>query len=275
MPFFPPDYHTHNHYCRHAGGCVADYVKAAEAKGIPEIACTDHIPFPDDPAPAIRMTHTEFSLYLEDVRVAAAGATIPVLLGLEADYSPLLAESFLPQLLAQAEFDVVLGSIHTGPYWDLLPEDPAATPDYVRQIWQTYFAKVHDMVKSGLYDVCSHFDLPKRRGIFLPEAQLREIVLPVLDSVAAQGMSIEINTSGLRHGAQEPYPAEAILRWMYERGISITFGSDAHAPEDVGQFFEEAVALAARAGYTDSARYRKRQKTGIPFSAMETHCPLA
>ena len=36
-------------------------------------------------------------------------------------------------------------------------------------------------------------------------------------------------------------------------GVAVTFGSDAHRPQEVGRDFDHAVALAQAAGYTEFA----------------------
>jgi histidinol-phosphatase (PHP family) len=41
--------------------------------------------------------------------------------------------------------------------------------------------------------------------------------------------------------------------------VPITFGSDAHAPEEVGLAFGEAVALARAVGYTSCRRFSQRR----------------
>jgi histidinol-phosphatase (PHP family) len=43
-------------------------------------------------------------------------------------------------------------------------------------------------------------------------------------------------------------------------GVPITFGSDAHAPNEVGLNFAEAVQLAHSAGYTHYCCFTKRQR---------------
>jgi len=62
------DYHMHSHFCRHAVGGLADYVRAARNKGIREICFTPHIPLPgfrpgfwND---QLRMDEREFDAYL-------------------------------------------------------------------------------------------------------------------------------------------------------------------------------------------------------------------
>lgn len=264
-PRLPADTHTHTFLCRHAGGTPLEYARAAAERGIPEIACTDHIPFPNDPQPAIRMMDGEFRHYLELVAEAQQQAPCPVLLGMEADFQEDLINGHLQALLDQAEFDVVLGSLHTGPFWDLRPDEPAATPEFVERMWWTYFRRMTALAQSRLYDVCSHFDMVKRNGCRTSEAVMAEIIPPALDAVAAAGMAIEINTSGLGHGAAETYPSAQILAWMFERQIPITFGSDAHEPAQVGRHFEQAVEMAKAAGYTTRAAFRKRRLSFVPL----------
>ena len=58
------------------------------------------------------------------------------------------------------------------------------------------------------------------------------------------GCAIELNTAGLRKDCREIYPSREILQLAFQKGVPITFGSDAHAPEEVGMNFAEAVQLA-------------------------------
>ena len=263
----PADYHTHTFRCRHAKGEAIDYARAAEEAGLPEIACTDHIPFPGEENPSIRMTEGEFGGYLEAVAAAREGTGIPVLLGMEADYTrELAAARWVERLAARGAFDVVLGSVHTGPYWDFQPGDPSLTEETVERVWREYFAQYAEMARTGLFDVGSHFDLPKRRGVFLPEAKAREILLPALDAVAEAGMALEINTSGWGHGCKAPYPGAEVLRWMRERDIGLVFGSDAHRPDWAGRWFAETAALAKESGYTEAVRFRGRRKIRVPLA---------
>ncbi len=261
----PADYHTHTQLCRHAGGLPIDYARAAAARGIREIACTDHIPFPNDPSPSIRMTRTEFDAYLGYVREAQQAGFCTVLLGIEADYQRDLVNGHIQSLLDAADFDLVLGSLHTGPFWDLAPGDPTATPEFVEQMYRTYFLRMAELAQTRLYDICSHFDIVKRCGVRAPEKLMAEIVPPALDAVAAAGMAIEINTSGLEHGAAEAYPSLQILAWMKERAIPITFGSDSHDPAQIGRHFEHALDLARAAGHTHRAAFRRRKQTLVPI----------
>ena len=265
----PADYHTHTYLCRHASGTPLEYAQAAAARGIVEIACTDHIPFPNDPTPSIRMPDEDFTTYLAMVREAQTAAPCRVLLGIEADYQRDLVLGHIQAVLDRADFDIVLGSLHTGPFWNLTPGDPTATPEFIEQMNRTYYLRVAELARTGLYDVCAHFDIVKRCGIHAPESLLKEIVPPALDAVAAANMAIEINTSGFDHGAAEAYPSLLILGMMQERGIAITFGSDSHDPTQIGRHFEQAIALARAAGYTHRAEFRRRKRMLVPLEGGE------
>jgi len=71
---------------------------------------------------------------------------------------------------------------------------------------------------------------------------------------------MELNTAGLRKDCNEIYPSPQIVRLAAEIGVPITFGSDAHAPDQVGMAFKEAVELARAAGYAECCRFTRRQR---------------
>jgi len=126
--------------------------------------------------------------------------------------------------------------------------------------WREYFKLVAKLADTGMYDVFGHLDLPKKFGFRPSEKQQKEMIQPALDRIAAAGMAIEINTSGLRRPVKEIYPSPLILQLAREREIPITFGSDSHMPSQVGLFFPEALKLAKDCGYTQCARFRNREK---------------
>jgi histidinol-phosphatase (PHP family) len=266
-PAFPPDYHTHNELCGHAEGRPLDYARAAAEAGATHIAATDHCPTDDGYGAEHRMALEELPRYIDWVAHAQAESPIPVLLGIEADYYR-GCERFLSMCIERYEFDIVLGSVHFLNYWGH-PVEPRGLFDRrdIAVIWSLYFQRVGELADTGLYDVVAHLDLPKRFGPIPPEAQLREWALPALDRIASAGMAIEINTAGLRHSVQECYPTLPLLRWAFERGVGLTFGSDAHLPMRVADGFDVALRLAREAGYTTSRHYARRAFVEVPLPA--------
>ena len=78
-------------------------------------------------------------------------------------------------------------------------------------------------------------------------------------------MAIELNVSGYRKPIGEAYPSRELLEIAFELGIPITFGSDAHKPEQVGLYREEAEALARAVGYSRCATYSGRRRELVDF----------
>ncbi len=256
----PADTHTHTALCHHAEGRPLDYARTAKARGLQEICITDHVPAPGGYDASSRMDADEFPHYLDWVGEAVNAFPGFVKLGIEADYHP-GCEDYLPAFLEKTPFELVMGSVHFIGDWGF--DNPATLPRWekadISAVWDDYLALVKKLVDMKCFDALSHFDLPKKFGHRLPEAIMLNKVRPVLDLIAASGMAMELNTGGLRKPVKEIYPSLSILTLMRERNIPILFGSDAHAPNEVGCDFERAVALAKQAGYTSYVRFSKRK----------------
>ena len=261
-----PDYHMHTTLCRHAEGTVAGYRDAAAAIGIPEICFVDHAPNPDGYDSNHRMHLNEFGTYKEMVGAEMDHQLPHVLFGIEADYYR-GCETFLEKWLEIQDFDLVLGSVHFIDDWGFDNPDVKQVWNSVdiAGTWRAYFKLVAKLVDTRLFDAVSHLDIPKKFGYRPSEKDLKEMVQPVLDRVAASEMGMELNTSGLRKPVGEIYPSPLIVSLARERDIPICFGSDAHSPQDVGKDFSAALQLARDAGYTHYFRIRKRKKTLVPF----------
>jgi histidinol-phosphatase (PHP family) len=72
-----------------------------------------------------------------------------------------------------------------------------------------------------------------------------------------------LNTAGLRKDCKEIYPSRDLLEIAFRKNVPITFGSDAHAPGEVGLDLAEAVALARSVGYTETLLFKNRQAEPI------------
>ena len=86
-----------------------------------------------------------------------------------------------------------------------------------------------------------------------------------LDAAKKSGCAIELNTAGLRKDCQEIYPSREILKLAFQSGVPITFGSDAHAPEEVGMNFAEATQLARAVGYRNCLQLAGRKSRLVSF----------
>jgi histidinol-phosphatase (PHP family) len=257
---WPPDYHMHTPLCRHAVGEPVDYARRARELGIGEIGFSDHSPMARDDFDNWRMYDRQLDDYL--ARVEHARREVPevnILLGLEVDYLP-GHEDWIRQLAQRHAWDYFIGSVHYLSDWAI--DDPQTLPRWRQHdpfdVWQRYFNVLAAAARSGLFEIIGHADLPKKFNI-RPREDCRSLYAGFLDAAAETGTAIELNTAGLRKDCREIYPNPQLLRMAHDRGIRITFGSDSHAPEEVGSDFRQAIELARNAGYRSSVRFNRRQ----------------
>jgi len=263
----PADYHMHTPLCRHAVGEPVEYARRAVEIGLSEIGFSDHSPMPRDDFDDWRMSDRQLDEYVAKVRLAQE--TFPQLtvrLGLEVDYLP-GQENWIRELAARHPWDYFIGSVHyISDSWDI--DNPAKLSEWkkrdVFEVWTLYFERLAQAAKSGLFEIIGHADLPKKFGL-RPAQDCRPLYRDFVQAAAEAGCAVELNTAGLRKECREIYPCFELLRLARENNVSITFGSDAHAPGEVGMNFAEALALARKAGYAAFCRFNRRQHEFIPI----------
>jgi histidinol-phosphatase (PHP family) len=126
-------------------------------------------------------------------------------------------------------------------------------------VWTRYFERLTDAAASGLFDIIGHADLCKK-FCFVPKEDCTHLYRQFLESAKRNDVALELNTAGLRKDCKEIYPSRQIVQMAAELGVPITFGSDAHAPGEVGMNFAEAIELARGAGYTQACRFTRRER---------------
>jgi len=260
----PADYHMHTVLCKHATGTPLEFKQIGRERGIPELCFTDHCPEPSGYDSKHRMAVTEVAAYQDLIYSLRDNTSPDIFWGVEGDFFP-GCEAFLASFLPGHPFDLVLGSVHYIKDWGFDNPDYLKTWESVdiKGVWKEYFGLLKALVDTHLFDIIGHFDLPKKFGHRLRDKDMKELVQPLLDHIAKNGMGIEINTSGWRRTVGEAYPSPLILSLACERDIPITFGSDAHAPNEVGYEFGKALTLAREAGYRNSLRFRRRQSSRV------------
>ena len=257
--------HCHTPLCKHAFGEPDEYAAVALARGFKGITFTCHCPLPDGFSANVRMTPGQFDDYVEMIAAtrAAFADRLDVRLGLESDFYPGV-EPWLEKLHARVPLSHVLGSIHyqVGDYRKLF-----YTGD-VFSYQELYFEHLALSAESGLFDTLAHPDLIKNESpADWDFERLRPVIERALDRVAATGVAMELNTSGVQKDLPEMNPSPSQLALMRERGIPVVIGADAHVPERVGDGYVTALGLLESAGYQEVSFFIDRQRQSVPIQA--------
>jgi histidinol-phosphatase (PHP family) len=123
---------------------------------------------------------------------------------------------------------------------------------------------MNKLVGSGIFDIVGHFDLVKKFG-YKPDKTFDDVIFEILKQVKRNNLCIEINTSGLRQKAGEPYPSMRILKMASDLKIPLTLGSDAHNPFDVGRDFNIAYEIISKFGEGRITVFEKREMKQVKF----------
>ena len=261
------DSHMHTPLCKHAWGEPEEYADQAVKAGMKGIIFTCHCPMPEGFWPTVRMADSEFDAYVAMVDRAAKAfkGKLDVRLGLESEYFPGM-EGWIEKLHQRADFDFILGAVH----WqarDYLAKFETGTIEAFRK---SYFNHLALSAETGLYDCLAHPDLVKN---YHPDSWCLAIVKggisSALDRIAATGVAMELNTSGLNKSYSEMNPGMEMLRMMADREIPVVIGSDSHRPHRVGEHFMTALSHLQEAGYEKVSYFLNRKRVDLKISEVQ------
>lgn len=266
MQFHPvPDYHMHTPRCNHAIGNVAEYADAALAIGLREIGISDHSPMPGDYDRAWRMDRSELAGYIEEVEAVRErfAGRLAVKLGLEADFHP-GTESYVREMIDGHAWDYVIGSVHYIGDWGFdNPDDMSRWQSCdVEDAYCSYFELVAASAEADMFDIIGHPDLIKKFG-HRPPAGSRRVAAAekrMLEAIRASGAAMEISSAGLRKPVAEVYPHGRLIAAAAAMGIPFSFGSDAHAPGEVGHAMEQCLAMLKACGVNEVVSFSGRRQ---------------
>ncbi|MCD1258513.1 histidinol-phosphatase HisJ [Paenibacillus athensensis] len=265
------DYHTHHVRCGHASGELEDYVKRGIEIGLTQLGLSDHMPLLHvDPAtywPEMAMPMAELPHYVEECLHLKEKykEQIDIRVGLEGDYIE-GCEAEIAAIVNAYPWDYVIGSVHFLGEWDISDYRQVAGWEGrdVYEVYAQYYDAVQKAVRTGFYDYIGHIDVIKRFG-YKPDRDPWELEKAALDTVKAHDMAIELNASGLRMPCAEMFPSRRMLEYCREIGIPLTIGSDAHQPERLSQYLDEARALLKDVGFNEIATFSARKRQLVTF----------
>lgn len=263
------DLHTHHERCGHADGCLEDYIESAIGSGFQVIGVSDHSPHffsdEDHPKPGIAMPQSEFSNYAAEVMRLKEKyrGKIEVLFGVESDFFP-EHQSLYQKIYRQYPFDYIIGSVHhtNGTHifdktrWEGLSEEAILKEKDI------YYNLIEQSAQSGMFDILGHIDAMKGYFPSFSDIQTKRVD-QALKTIGETSTAIEINTSGKMKDCGGWYPADDILERACYYGVDVTFGSDAHTPNRVGDEWDEVRSHLKTIGYDEWVFFRNRQRVSV------------
>lgn len=260
------DFHTHHDRCGHARGTIRDYIEAAIEKGLDMIGISDHSPYfshsEDQAYPNIAMAKSQFPDYVDEVLSLKKeyGNKIEVLLGVESDFFPEHVEVYRRHY-DQYPFDYIIGSVHFSEGISIFKKDRwenLSSEQKVRSK-ETYYNQIQESAHSGMFQILGHIDAMK--GFYPAFSSIQTAAVEqTLRVIAECDIAIEINTSGKTKECGGWYPSDEVLERALFYGVHVTFGSDAHDPERVGDEFELVRNRLKEIGFSEWAYFRQKQR---------------
>jgi len=259
---YKTDYHIHTTYSDGREGPEA-CIEAAFKYGLSEIGFSDHIN-PADGHLKWTMDHDRLPDYVEHIlRLKKQHPEIAVRMGIELDYLPGM-EQEARAIIDAFPFDYIIGSVHY-----LGDETVDLGPEFyigknINQIYENYFNLVCEAASTGLYDIIGHADLVRIHR-FRPEEDITHLYSMMASAFEIHDVAFELNTNGRNRPLHDFYPDRKYLHLFAEHGVPVCVNSDAHLPERIGQFFDEAYELLKLSGFTEMAVFKGRERYMIPL----------
>ena len=265
-----PDHHVHTCFSPDSRTLPAEHAERALALGMPALCFTDHMDFDYPPQYGI-----DFNLqpgpYLEAMERLRERYEdrLDIRAGVEVGLEAFLKEKITGYIVSN-DWDFVIGSIHLAerrdPYFDDYFEGRGEKAAY-----RSYFEATLDSLASfePVFDVLGHLDYVFRcgqRSVTNAWQEWPELIDEILRLLIQKGVGLDVNTGGRKSGLPMQHPHDDILRRYRELGGElITFGSDAHRPEHLGDCFPETGEKLKSMGFRYYASYKKRRPEFLPL----------
>ncbi len=258
------DLHTHNYRCGHANGKLEEYVLYAIELDLNYLGFSDHAPLlnqkADQPSPGMHMAKSELDDYYNKASKLKNKyrSDIELLIGIEIDYFEGFTERY-KNFIDNYKFDYIIGSVHYfNGYHVFDPKRWSNTNDELSEI-EKYYSLIKKLIKADMIDVLAHIDAIKALNI---ENYSYDFSDEILDLILECDLTLEINTSGLKK-CDQLFPESKIIKRANEKGISFTYGSDAHSPKDIGYGWNQVKKILNEQSIKNLAVFNARKKEMI------------
>ena len=241
------DYHIHPQIIKDESLFDA-FAEEALEKGVQEVCITDHMPLIGSMA-SDRIPFGKVEEYCEKAKGIADKyqGKLSVKVGIEIDFHPSILDQ-VEEVLKVGGFDYILGSshLHAIPGLDIFRRCQTRNAYAEAMFQNTKLA-----AESGYFTAIAHPDMyqwifsrpdrfPLEDDGFCEEKH-RELIDSMLDAIKHHDLCLEINPhyAVAQKSMDKVYPSVTMTERALQKGIRFSFGSDAHAPQDVGAMLLE------------------------------------
>ncbi|MFN4033143.1 MAG: histidinol-phosphatase [Fimbriimonadales bacterium] len=278
-------------FCEHAEGSLREILEAACEAGYHVFGVAEHMPRVD--AKFLYPKEIEwgwtpqtleqtFERYAQTVRQLAEefADRLTVLRGFEIEVVPQDRYVALVQhYRLKHGFDYIVGSVH---YLHDASIDGYSEQGFLEMMERVggmeevavqYYHKVAEMAQAVRPEVIGHLDLVRLKATRLgvseqvSTSRVRQAVEQALEAIRAVGARVEVNTSALRKGLDQPYPADWIVQMGARMGVQFCIGDDSHRPAQVGFGLDAAREHLLRNGVQEVHFLTRENGQIVPASA--------
>ena len=265
-----PDHHVHTSFSPDSDTAPEAQIRQAITLGMPAICFTDHMDF-GYPAKYGISFDLKPDIYLKtmsglkDAYQDQISVRAGVEVGLEVQFKKEITD-----YIQSADWDFVIGSIHLAdrkdPYFNDYFEGRT-----VKEAYQSYFEATLSCLEvfDPVFDVLGHLDYIFRcgnRAVTDAWNEWPELMDAILHLVIDKGLGLDVNTGGIKNGLSFQHPHDNLLKRYRELGGElITFGSDAHKPQNLGDRFPQTGEKLKSLGFRYYASYQDRKPAFFPL----------
>lgn len=242
------DGHIHTYLCGHAVGEMEEYVQSAIGQGLQEMVFLEHYETAVHYFEKTWLSPAEFTYYQQEgLRLRSKYAQqIKVGIGVEVGLNPddigdaaTCIASFPWDRVGLSYHFLAQGQNHINMV-SRKAENIARLAAYGHErVLGNYLRGLLAGVQGLKVDVVCHLDAVMRFSAGVEwRAEHLGLLAEIFTVMAAKAIALEINTSGLALG-REVFPAAWLRAMAQEYNLSYLYGSDAHRPGAVGQFFNQ------------------------------------
>lgn len=263
------DMHNHTHWSSDSNTPVKENIESAISKGMNSICITDHQDFDSPPYPPDYFTFLlnetgETQPYVNDILKYKDlyKDKIEVLLGIEIGIQPHLVDK-LNDYVSKYPFDFIIGSTHRFDKLDAEDQRQYESSS-IHDACERYFKEELLNIKGFRNcNVVGHMDFILRycpgAVEYFTYSKFADVLDEILKEIISSGRGLECNTSKFVAKNMINPNLDVFKRYFELGGEIVTFGSDAHTPDRIGEGFKEISEKLKSMGLKYYAIYRNRE----------------